>query len=221
MLVIFDCDGVLIDSELIFRAIDAEALTNLGHPTTVHELTRRFCGIPHGEIWATISSEIGLDLPENWFAGLRSERDRRFANNLTAISGAAFAIEDIVKRGHQVCTASSATLSSLHANLERVGLLSLIQPFIFSVEQVRRPKPAPDVFLHAASQMGFDPSECLVVEDSVAGITAARRAEMRCIGFLGGGHVYDGLSEQLKNAGAVGLCPSMNDLYKFIGCSHA
>ena len=79
----------------------------------------------------------------------------------------------------------------------------MLDPYVYSVSQVRRAKPAPDVFLHAAAQMGADPAECLVVEDSVAGVVAARRAGMRAVGFLGGGHAYDGLATRLREAGAI------------------
>ncbi len=92
-----------------------------------------------------------------------------------------------------------------------------VTPNVFSVSQVKRSKPAPDVFLFAASQMGFDPNDCIVVEDSVAGVTAARRAGMRSIGFVGGGHAYDALQARLSEAGAASICSSMAEIGDAIG----
>ncbi|MEZ2128157.1 MULTISPECIES: HAD family hydrolase [unclassified Sinorhizobium] len=216
MLVIFDCDGVLIDSEVVYCAVDAEALTRLGHPTTAADIAKRFAGMAHRHAWATISEEIGFQPPDDWFEQLRLESVRRFETGLAIVPGADLALSEVAALGHQVCTASSTSLPSLTANLEKAGLLHLLQPHVYSVSQVRRPKPAPDVFLYAASQMGFDPDECIVIEDSFAGITAARRAGMRAIGFTGGGHAYDGLAERLCDAGAADLSNSMADVIELI-----
>ena len=159
MLVIFDCDGVLIDSEAIFCAVDAEALTRLGHPTTAATISERFAGVPHQMAWRQLSAELNLQLPQNWIDDLLLECQRRFPAELAPIPGAASAVTMIVEGGDQVCVASSTELPSLRENLERTGLLSLLAPHVFSVDQVKRPKPAPDVFLFAASQMGFDPAD--------------------------------------------------------------
>ncbi len=212
MLVIFDCDGVLIDSEAIFCAVDADALTRLGHATTASEISERFAGVPHQTAWNQLSSELNLKLPENWVGNLLLECDRRFQTELAPISGAANAIRAILERGEQACVASSTELSSLRVNLDRAGLLTLIEPNVFSVSQVKRVKPAPDVFLYAASQMGFDPSETIVIEDSVAGVLAAKRAGMRVFGFTGGGHAYGSLASRLSQAGAAFVCSSMDEV---------
>lgn len=206
MLVIFDCDGVLIDSEAIFCAVDAEVLTRLGHPTTAATISERFAGVPHQIPWRQLSAELNLQLPENWIDDLLLECQRRFPAELAPITGAARAVKTIVERGDQVCVASSTELFSLRENLDRTGLLPLLAPHVFSVDQVKRPKPAPDVFLFAASQIGFDPIDTIVVEDSVAGVLAARRAGMRVLGFTGGGHAYNSLASRLMEAGAEHVC---------------
>lgn len=212
MLVIFDCDGVLIDSEAIFCAVDAEALTRLGHPTTAATISERFAGVPHQIAWRQLSTELNLQLPQNWLDDLLLECQRRFPAELVPIPGAASAVAMIVESGDQVCVASSTELVSLRENLQRTGLLSLLAPHVFSVDQVKRPKPAPDVFLFAASQMGFDPADTIVVEDSVAGVMAARRAGMRVLGFTGGGHAYSSLASRLMDAGAEHVCSTMDQV---------
>lgn len=216
MLVIFDCDGVLVDSEAIYCAVDAEALTRLGHPTTTADIARRFSGVPHRVAWETLSAEIGFAQPADWVANILAECDRRMQSRLEAIADAGATLLRLTDAGHAICVASSSGKPTLEANLERTGLLDLLKPNIFSVSQVKRPKPAPDVFLFAAAQMGFDPADCLVVEDSAAGVTAARRAGIAVCGFVGGGHAYEELPERLIAAGAIEVCGSMPEVLAFI-----
>lgn len=220
MLVVFDCDGVLIDSEAIFCTVDAEALTRLGHPTTASEISERFSGVPHQTAWSQLSSELNLKLPENWVENLLLECDRRFKTELAPIPGGANAITTIFKSGDQVCVASSTELPSLRGNLDRAGLLTFVEPHVFSVSQVKRAKPAPDVFLYAASQMGFDPSETIVIEDSITGVLAAKRAGMRVFGFTGGGHVHSSLASRLSEAGAMHICRSMEEVTDRLRAGH-
>lgn len=202
MLVIFDCDGVLIDSEVIFCAVDSEALARLGHTVAPSEIARRFCGTPHHVAWGTLSAELGFALDPGIVEEIKAESARRFTTELRAIAGAAEAIAAAPALGHPPCVASSTGLPNLRRNLETAGLLPLVDPHVFSASQVKRGKPAPDVFLYAASQMGADPADCLVIEDSVHGVTAARRAGMKVVGFTGGGHADPELGQRLKAAGA-------------------
>lgn len=213
MLVIFDCDGVLIDSEIIACAHDAEALTRLGRPTTTLEFARRFTGVPFIDSWRTLEAELGTPLPENFLSDHRAALSARFLEELRAIEGVREALEamDVAR-----CVASSTGLASLRTNLQTTGLIDLFDPHIFSASQVKRGKPAPDVFLHACSQMGVDPADCLVVEDSVAGVTAARRAGMKVVGFIGGGHADDDLGDRLTGAGARTTFKAMSDLHAVV-----
>jgi HAD superfamily hydrolase (TIGR01509 family) len=139
------------------------------------------------------------------------------ATELKAIAGAAAAIAMFQARGVGVCVASSTPLRGLRTNLQHVGLFDLLDPAIFSASQVKRSKPAPDVFLHAAAQMGFDPAQCVVVEDSVAGVTAARRAHMRVVGFTGAGHAYPEMGKKLLEAGASSVFSSMTEIPDHVG----
>ncbi|MGK9166209.1 HAD family hydrolase [Inquilinus limosus] len=202
MLVIFDCDGVLIDSEVIFCAVDSEALARLGHLVPPSEIARRFCGTPHHVAWSTLAAELGFTVEERMIEDIRAECARRFADELRPIAGAVDAIMAAAGLGHPPCVASSTGLPNLRRNLETAGLLPRLDPHVFSASQVARGKPAPDVFLYAASQMGADPADCLVIEDSVAGVTAARRAGMKVVGFTGGGHADPELALRLRAAGA-------------------
>ncbi|MCC7272801.1 MAG: HAD family phosphatase [Alphaproteobacteria bacterium] len=212
MLVIFDCDGVLIDSEVIYSAVDAAMLTTLGHPTAPAELSRRFTGVPHRDVWRILAAELGFAPPDDLFPQIEAECRRRFAEELAAIPGAADTVRTAAALGHATCVASSTGLSGLRANLASAGLLDLFGDAVFSASQVRRGKPAPDVFLYAASQMGADPADCLVIEDSVAGATGARRAGMAVVGFTGGSHADAELADRLRAAGAGHVKGAMAEL---------
>jgi HAD superfamily hydrolase (TIGR01509 family) len=209
MLIIFDCDGVLIDSEILAARAEAEAITALGLPTTAEELCRRFAGAPTREVWVTLEAELGRPLPTGFMEHHLAEVRALFARELQPIAGVREAVAGLTV---PYCVASSTRLPSLVANLGTAGLIDLFAPAVFSASQVKRPKPAPDVYLYAASQMGADPTDCLVVEDSVFGVEAARRAGMRVIGFLGGAHVGPGLGERLLAAGAERLLTTMRGL---------
>lgn len=216
MLVIFDCDGVLIDSEAIFCTVDAEALTKLGFPTQASEISERFVGVPHRVAWERLSAELNIQLPEDWVDNILLECARRFEVELKPLPGAKEAIRALQAAGHSICVASSTELTSLKKNLSLAGIYNEVEPWIFSASQVKRSKPAPDVFLYAASQMGFDPSETIVIEDSIPGVSAAKRAGMRVIGFAGGGHAYDSLHSRLAEAGAEYTARALADVVDLI-----
>lgn len=208
-MIIFDCDGVLVDSEILSNAIDAELMTGAGHPITAQDLIRTWIGRPKREIWASIASERGAPWPE----GLIEEADARLLRaidtELRAVEGVAEALRRI---DPPLAVASSSALPKLRRSLERCGLLHAFDPHVYSASQVARGKPAPDVFLFAAAQSGVAPGACLVIEDSVAGVTAALAAGMRAIGFTGGRHTYPGHGERLLEAGALEIVSHMRDL---------
>jgi HAD superfamily hydrolase (TIGR01509 family) len=205
-LVIFDCDGVLINSEELASGVCVEAVRELGLHLTPHQYADRYAGHPVNEIWRRVEEDCGRALPEGFRQRVDSDVRRLFETELAAIAGVAELLERL---HHPCCVASSSQLPLLQANLARVGLIGHFDPHIFSGSQVKRGKPAPDVFLYAASQMGADPDRCLVIEDSMAGVTAARRAGMRAVGFVGGGHASDVLHERLREAGAAHVFDSM------------
>ncbi|HWK43736.1 MAG TPA: HAD family hydrolase [Stellaceae bacterium] len=199
-LIIFDCDGVLIDSEIIASRVEALELTAIGCSITADEIAVRFCGIPVRETLAAIEAEWGSRFPDGFVERLNERKKAAFRTELEAIAGIADALDAIAG---PVCVASSSGPQHLEEHLGRVGLWDRFAPHVFSAAMVARGKPAPDVFLHAASQMGVDPARCLVIEDSIAGVQAGVAAGMTVIGFIGGGHSGPAMIDRLTGAGAV------------------
>lgn len=206
---IFDCDGTLIDSEGIACSVCAEALSGIGVPYTTQMFAARYAGRPARETWEHVTRVYGVTLPDGFNQSINAEIHRRLDAEVLPVEGARAAIEAI---GGARCVASSTGITQLRKNLVTAGLADLFNDSVFSASQVKRGKPAPDVFLYAASQMGADPADCIVVEDTVAGVTAARRAGMTVIGFIGANHAGEGLEARLTQAGACEVVPHMRDL---------
>jgi len=208
-MIIFDCDGVLVDSEILSCGTDAAMMTEAGYPITAETLISRFIGWPKPDIWAAIAQERGEPWPDGLFERAIAVLMKRIETELEPVDGVAGALAQLPGKS---AVASSASRKKLDLSLKRCDLFDHFAPHIFSTEQVARGKPAPDVFLFAAAQCGAVPENCLVVEDSVAGITAARAAGMTVIGFTGGQHSYPGHAERLEQAGAVSVVAHMRDL---------
>jgi HAD superfamily hydrolase (TIGR01509 family) len=187
-LVIFDCDGVLVDSEPIAIRVDAVMLDRLGWPLTEAEIIERFVGRPHDYMVSEIEAFLGAPLPAGWEQEFVPLYEEAFTAELVAVDGIADTLDRIAKQHPDlaICVASSSSHRSIRRSLELTGLRHHFEERIFSVDDVANGKPAPDVFLHAAERMGFDPSVCAVVEDSVHGVTAGRAAGMQVFGFGGG-----------------------------------
>ena len=174
-LVIFDCDGVLIDSELIACSADAEALSEIGYPVTTEDVIERFAGVPADAMYKTIETGMGRALPGDFKARVDQRILDKYRMELKPIEGIKDALSQIELKK---CVASSSTPSKLALGLVETGLFDLVYPHVFSTVLVERGKPHPDIFLYAARVMGVDTSKCIVVEDSVAGVTAATAAGM-------------------------------------------
>ncbi|MPR07597.1 HAD family hydrolase [Microvirga tunisiensis] len=208
MLLIFDCDGVLVDSEPLSCRIDAEVLTECGVPYTAEEVARDFTGVSIKDQITRIEMERGIRLPDDFTERLNRTLFQRFETDLKPIDGVRDAILSLP---FPRCVASSSIPERIALSLRVTGLADLFDN-IFSSTQVARGKPAPDLFLHAASRMNTLPEECLVIEDSIAGVQAARAASMRVIGFVGGSHCGPGHAEKLRQAGAPVIIERMSDL---------
>jgi HAD superfamily hydrolase (TIGR01509 family) len=208
MLLIFDCDGVLVDSETLSCRIDAEILTECGVSYTAEEVARDFTGVSVKDQITRIESERGIRLPDDFTERLNRTLFQRFETDLKPIEGVRDAILSLP---FPRCVASSSVPERIALSLRVTGLLKLFDN-VFSSTQVARGKPAPDLFLHAASRMNTLPEECLVIEDSIAGVQAARAAGMRVIGFVGGSHCGPGHAEKLRQAGAPVIIERMSDL---------
>jgi HAD superfamily hydrolase (TIGR01509 family) len=211
MLFAFDCDGVLVDSEIIASEVDAKLLTEAGYEITPEDVTRRFAGLTSTAIHDVIGAELGRPLPKDFLARQKEELDRRLARDLQAVPGAADMLERI--EGPR-CVCSNSSNERLRISLDKTSLYDRFQPHIFSAVEVgdRQPKPSPNVYLHAAASFQIDPREMLVLEDSVFGVTAARTAGARVVGFTGGRHSWPGHADLLTEAGAETVIHRFADL---------
>jgi HAD superfamily hydrolase (TIGR01509 family) len=208
MLLIFDCDGVLVDSEALACQVDADILTELGVHYTVDEITQQFVGKSMTDMIACIEAERGCMLPHDFADRVNRALFARFKTDLEPIADVR---EAILSLPHPRCVASSSAPERIDLSLRVTGLANLFDN-IFSASQVPRGKPAPDLFLYAAIHMGFRPEDCLVIEDSPAGVQAALAANMRVIGFTGGGHCGPNHAEHLRQVGAPVTIGRMADL---------
>ncbi len=208
MLLIFDCDGVLVDSEPLANEILAETLTALGRPMTAAESMRTQVGRSLADILRETSALVGRPIPDDAGAAMNARLFARFRDELRAIDGVAQALEVLPQPR---CLASSSRPERIDLALSVTGLDRYFKRR-FSAIQVTRGKPAPDLFLLAAREMGVRPAQALVIEDSVAGVQAAQAAGMRAIGFVGGGHAGPDLGGRLEAAGAARVIAHMRDL---------
>ena len=212
-LVIFDCDGVLVDSEVISCRAHAETLTRHGYPITPDQVFDRFLGQSMRKATLEIERELGRNLPEDFHTQVYAEIFRLFAVSLEATPHIEEALDGIML---PVCVASSGPPEKISTSLNHVGLYDRFAPHIFSAVQVKNGKPAPDLFLFAAKQMQTTPARCLVIEDSVAGVTGARAAGMAVIGFHGGSHCTAGHADLLRAAGAAVTFNDMRELPELV-----
>jgi HAD superfamily hydrolase (TIGR01509 family) len=213
-LIIFDCDGVLVDSEVISCRAHAETLTRHGYPITAEQVLERFLGVSDREARQTIETELGRKLPGDFESQMKQAALQRYADDLRTIP---YVGEAIAAIGLPKCVASSGTPEKIRHGLTCAGLYDLLAPNIFSASQVERGKPAPDLFLFAAEQMQASPARCLVIEDSIPGITGALAAGMTVLGFHGGSHCRPGYADTLHAAGALKTFDDMRQLPDLIG----
>ncbi|TKT81160.1 HAD family hydrolase [Aquamicrobium sp. LC103] len=210
-LVIFDCDGVLVDSEIVAARVESEMLTAAGFPIDAEELARAYAGLTFKDIMLRIEKESQLLFQATMIEEVEELVDRRLRAEVRAIDGVHEAVAAIrTKR----CICSNSRTERLNAMLERTRLLPFFQGHIYSSLETptKKPKPAPDVFLYAAEQFGADPRKTFVVEDSIHGIAGAKAAGMRVIGFTGGSHTHPGHADALTEAGAETVIRRMADL---------
>jgi HAD superfamily hydrolase (TIGR01509 family) len=211
--IIFDCDGVLVDSEVICIDAELQFLADAGLPFERASYIEEFMGLTVTEWQARLGVQMegrmGRPVASDFFASLDTFVMRTMAAELTALPGIRDAVADLdLSR----CVASSTTFERLVWKLQHTGLLELFTPHVYSAEMVANGKPAPDLFLHAAAALGMDPSRCIVVEDSVNGVRAGRAAGMAVIGFTAGGHCLDGHAASLAANGADVVISDSADL---------
>jgi HAD superfamily hydrolase (TIGR01509 family) len=211
-LVIFDCDGVLVDSEIISNRVLAAMLTEQGLSTTLPQARRDYQGLLLADVLVRAEAKLGRSLPADWLARYEAERADAFHRELQPVAGAAEAVERLCDAGLRVCVASQGKLEKTRLSLSLTGLDRLFPEHVrFSAYSVANGKPAPDLFLHAAATIGAEPAGCAVVEDTPSGVQAAVAAGMRAIGYTA-----DSDEWALREAGAEPL-RSLDDLPRLLG----
>ena len=204
--IIFDCDGVLIDSEILANRVEAEIKNELGFPITLEQQIKKFVGMGmnHPDMQAELKR-----LPANYLDLVDGKMKQVYKNELQPIAGTISALEAL---NIPKCVASSSEPDWLDTKLSITNLKKYFGDAVFHGKLVSKCKPEPDLFLFALKKLGWSAADCLVVEDSVYGVRAGRAAKLQVCGFLGGAHVLPGHSERLIEAGADYLISDLKDL---------
>lgn len=201
--VIFDADGVLVDSEILAIEVEIVMLAELGLTYEPAEYRRRFLGLHDHDFRNALDIDCrattGRPLPSDFLHHTHERRLAACKERLTEVAGASVAIAALSK---QKAVASSSPTEFLREKLALGGLLEAFEPHIYSADMVGRGKPDPAVFLHAAEKLHVDPAACIAIEDSVNGVLSAKAAGMEVWGFCGGGHMDEDAARRLVEAGA-------------------
>ena len=208
-LLIFDCDGVLVDSEVIAHETLRELMETLGRPMTMAEMIAEFAGKSLADTVATAERLLGRPIPADVSQEFGQRLLDRFRRELKPIPGVRDAI---LALPHRRCVASSSSPERLHLSLAVTGLAPLFGDRIFSAVAVTNGKPAPDLYLLAARTLDEPPEHCIVIEDTVRGVAAGHAAKMRVVGFVGAAHATPALADGLRRAGADVVIRTMRDL---------
>ena len=213
-LIILDFDGVVADSELLANTLLAEFLTNEGFPTTTEQAIARYMGRRWSDAEARIAKDLGRPLSADFQERHRAHSSGRMRTSVQPIAGVHAFLH--AHRDRKFCVASSSNPGWLDHNVDKFGLRGALGTNLFSGVAVKNGKPAPDIFFHAAGQMGVAPERCAVIEDSAAGIEGAVAAGMTAIGFLGGAHIRAGHADALLAKGAHALAQSYDDVARLL-----
>ena len=202
--ILFDNDGVLVDSEAIYIATECELLAEIGLAYDHTTYLNRFVGLSMPDYFRELAidyqARVGGEFPPDFEAALSRRTWLRMEAELKALPHSKSLID---KFGGPVAVASSMPLASIHRKLSLVDLGDVFGSHVYSAEQVENGKPAPDLFLFAAQRLRIDPENCLVIEDSVNGVRAGVAARMTVFGFIGGSHADEDLGARLIDAGAA------------------
>ncbi len=211
--VIFDCDGVIVNSEAICQKVEMACLAEIGLVFEQQEYSDRFLGSGRHEYYAALDVEhqkrLGRPLPTSVLTTMHERSWPEIETKLMAVAGIETALRSITL---PVAVASGSSEESLAKKLRKVGLHDIFAPHIYSADLVERGKPSPDIFLYAAEQLSVAPEKCVAIEDSINGILSARRAGMIAVGFVGGGHCGPGHRDRLGQAGAAYVIDHMDQL---------
>lgn len=213
-LVIFDCDGVLVDSEPVSISVLVDAMKKAGAEITEEDAYRQFLGRSLATVTDCLKQHYGLEAVPSFLEALRRDLYARFRQSLRPIDGVA---ETLDKLEYRRCVASSSQMERIRLALSITGLIDRLEPHLYSASMVENGKPAPDLFLHAARDMGFLPQDCIVVEDSPAGVQAAKAAGMRVLLFTGGTHAkQETYREEIRSVSPDATFDAMPELLHLV-----
>jgi len=213
--IIFDFDGVIADSEVLSNTVLAEIVSELGVPTTLEDSYRDYMGKRFHDVIAAIEKTVGRALPPSFGEEYQGRTLQRFRQELAPIAGAREFIDKFIDVPR--CIASSSSPDRLAVCLDVLDMTGLFEGRVFSASKVARGKPHPDIFLHAAAQIGVPSSDCIIIEDSASGVIAGQAAGSIVIGLLAAGHIRDGHAATLKEAGAHHLAADYVELERIVG----
>ena len=215
--IIFDFDGVLLESEYEGNRCIAEALTELGHPTTVEDALNHFVGLSGRDFLAAVEQRIGTAVPDDFHLRMTAERDRVLRDGMAGVAGAVEFVRSL-PAGLPTAVASSSSVRWVRTHLAHLGLADAFGKHVYSGrEHVERGKPAPDLYLHAAEQLGVPIEQTVVIEDSRVGATGALASGARVIGLAAGAHCIDGHDEMLRRLGVSEIAHSFHQLRELLG----
>ena len=208
--VLFDCDGVLVDSEPITTRLMRDDLAAHGLDLSLERIAALFVGGTLPGV-ARQARDLGATLPEDWVDRFYTKAFAALAAEVEAVPGVSDLLDQLIAAGVSIAVGSNGPVAKMEITLTRTGLIGRLAPHIYSSHDLPQPKPAPDVYLHAARQLGVLPRDCIVVEDSVSGVRAGVAAGMRCIGFAA-----EGQGEQL-DPHCDAIVGDMSDLARHLG----
>ena len=215
--IIFDFDGVLLESEYELNRLTAELLTELGHPHTFEEAIEHYTGLAGRHVIEVIESRIGRPLPQEFHDRMSQEGKRALAEGIEPIAGAIEFVRRLPPTLSKAIASSSST-KWIRTHLAHLGLTDAFEPHLYSGrEHVERGKPAPDLYLYAADQLGVDIARTVILEDSKVGATGALASGARVIGLAAGSHCLDGHADKLRAVGVQDIAHSFDDVARLIG----
>lgn len=208
-LVIFDCDGVLLETELLANQAEVNALKNLGYSISLENYIDLALGQHNDQVTLILKEKLGVNLSELYWQEVILQQEQLFGDQLVPVEGIRDVLQAITKK---MCIASSSSMKRLNYTLGITDILPYFENRIFSTEFVSRGKPFPDIYLYSAEKMNVPANECIVIEDSLAGIEGALAAGMTVFAFGGGQHITNRIREKLKTSGAHLFFENMYDL---------
>jgi HAD superfamily hydrolase (TIGR01509 family) len=214
--ILFDFDGVLLESELELNRLTAELLTNLGHATTLEEALEHYTGLTGPDVVRVMEARIGGPVPAEFHEAMREASRRALAEGIEPVAGAIEFVRGLPSELPRAVASSSST-RWVRTHLSHLGLADMFEPHIYSgKEHVDRGKPAPDLYLHAAAQLGAPINESVIIEDSKVGATAGLASGARVIGLAAGSHCLDGHGDMLRGVGVKEIAHNFEELRRLL-----